>query len=374
MYQMSELQLALILLGFILVIAVLVFNWIQENKYKNKNKESFESNITDDPLFKDHEGETDSTVDGNAGEIPSFRTKGADEKQMVDEEQTAKKAEPVSSLSFVESDDLNHKTEFLVELSIAESCDFNEICDFTAQILTENAGINLYFFDEINDQWIEAKSINDKPRKYRIGLPLVNKNGRLEFEPLVEYVRKMELETAKIAVAGKMSPIEKSLHEAVDLQEFVGEVGSIVGINIIANSGHLFSGVKIKTLADSLGLEMRSHGGFVYLSSEAHVMFSMDSYGGEPITPDNIRTLMIPGITFLIDVPIVEKGLEVLDKVKIMAKEFSEYLNGDIVDDNRRIIDDNAFNKIRNSISVIHEKMQVRGMPAGSQTARRIFY
>ena len=59
--------------------------------------------------------------------------------------------------------------------------------------------------------------------------------------PWLSMLEKMELKTAKIAVAGKMSPIEKSLHEAVDLQvEFVGEVGSIVGINIIANSGHLF--------------------------------------------------------------------------------------------------------------------------------------
>ena len=84
-------------------------------------------------------------------------------------------------------------------------------------------------------------------------------------------------------------------------------------------------------------------------------MFSMDSYGGEPITSDNMRTLMIPGITFLIDVPVVEKGLEVLDKVKGMAVDFSKHLNGDIVDDNRRKIDDDAFKKFRSSISVIYE-------------------
>ena len=371
---MSELQLALIILGVILVTAVLVFNWIQENKYKNKNKKTFESNITDDPLFKNHKRETDAPVEDKEMELSSTPFEAADEKENVDEEQVSETAESISTLSFTESDDLYHKTEFLVELSIAETCELNEISDFSAQTLRETPGINLYLFDEINDQWIEAKNINDTPRKYRIGLPLINKSGRLEYEPLVEYVRKMELKTAKIAVAGKMSPIEKSLHEAVDLQEFVGEVGSIVGINIIANSGHLFSGVRIKALADSLGLEMRPHGGFVYLNAEKRVMFSMDSYGGEPITSDNMRTLMIPGITFLIDVPVVEKGLEVLDKVKGMAVDFSEHLNGDIVDDNRRKIDDDAFKKIRSSISVIYEKMQLRGIPAGSQIARRIFY
>ncbi|MAW33520.1 MAG: hypothetical protein CMK56_03825 [Proteobacteria bacterium] len=369
---MSELQLALIIFGIVLVIAVLVFNWIQENKYKNKK--TLESNITDDPLFKDHRRETDSSVDDKEMELSSASFEAADEKQSLGEERVAETAETIPTLSFVESDDLYHKTEFLVELSITESYDFNEISDFTAQILTENPGISLYLFDEINDQWIEAKNINNSPGKYRIGLPLINKSGRLEYEPLVEYVRKMELVTAKIAVSGIMSPIEKSLHEAVDLQEFVGEVGSIVGINIIANSGHLFSGVRIKALADSYGLEMRSQGGFVYLSAGKRVMFSMDSYGGEPITSENIRTLMIPGITFLIDVPVVENGLEVLDKVKRIVIDFSEHLNGDIVDDNRRIIDDDAFKKIRSNISVIYEKMQLRGIPAGSQAARRIFY
>ena len=178
---MSELQSALIIFGIILVIAVLVFNWIQENKYKNKK--TLESNITDDPLFNDYRREAESSVDDKETELSSASFEAAYEKESLGEERVAETAETIPTLSFVESDDLYHKTEFLIELSIAKSCGFNEISDFTVQILTENPEIKLYLFDETHDQWMEAKNINNSPGRYRIGLPLINKSGRLEYEP-----------------------------------------------------------------------------------------------------------------------------------------------------------------------------------------------
>ena len=55
-------------------------------------------------------------------------------------------------------------------------------------------------------------------------------------------------------------------------------MGLIIGINVLANTGHLYSGAKIRAMAEKNGLILTKGGGFAFYDDSRQVLFSLDSF------------------------------------------------------------------------------------------------
>jgi hypothetical protein len=220
----------------------------------------------------------------------------------------------------------------------------------------------------------EALALDDaRYTSVRVALQLVDRTGPVNDEHLRlfgEIVRSTASEMAAIADLPAFAP---ALAQAVTLDEFCADVDVVVGINVIANTGQMFHGTKIRALAEAAGLHLQSSGVFHCHDEQAGTLFSLDNQESEPFLIDRIRNIITPGITFLLDVPRVANGLRVFDRMVAMSRSFADSLDGTLADDNRVLLNDSGLDRIRAQLRSIYGAMEQRGIEAGSPLALRLF-
>jgi FtsZ-interacting cell division protein ZipA len=86
-----------------------------------------------------------------------------------------------------------------------------------------------------------------------------------------------------------------------------------------------------------------------------------------------LRTSVIRGVKFQLDIPRVHNCIEVFNHMVLMARQMENSLNASLVDDNQRPLGETQIEKIRQQLKVIHAKMVTRGVVPGSYSALRLF-
>jgi len=79
------------------------------------------------------------------------------------------------------------------------------------------------------------------------------------------------------------------------------------------------------------------------------------------------------GVTLLLDVPRLERGLQAFDQMIDTGRHLANALGGTLVDDNRALVTDTGLEQIRRQLRGIYAAMDAKGIHAGSRTALRLF-
>ena len=103
------------------------------------------------------------------------------------------------------------------------------------------------------------------------------------------------------------------------------------------------------------------------------MLWRLQNYRQEPFTVDNLRVLTTPGIVLLIDVPRVADPVRVFDQMRLIAKRLAQTLEGVLVDDNRRPLDDAALGAIRDQVQVTASALRAAHIEPGGTRATRLF-
>ena len=99
-------------------------------------------------------------------------------------------------------------------------------------------------------------------------------------------------------------------------------------------------------------------------------MFNRDA---NPFNPEMLRSSVVKGVTFQLDIPHVKHCAEAFTQMVQVAKQMEIGLNAVLVDDNNKVLSDIQIEKIRHQLKVIHASMLVRGIIPGSDSALRLF-
>jgi len=185
-----------------------------------------------------------------------------------------------------------------------------------------------------------------------------------------EAMRESAHQMSAIADLPEFAP---ALQQAAKLDEFCAEVDVVVGINVIARTGQMFHGTKIRALAEAAGFRLGPDGVFHIADEHGGSLISLDNQESEPFLIDKIRSLITPGITFLLDVPRVGNGLKAFDRMVAISRSMADSLDGMLADDNRVPLNDSGLDKIRNQLRAIYAAMEHRGIQPGSPIALRLF-
>jgi FtsZ-interacting cell division protein ZipA len=81
----------------------------------------------------------------------------------------------------------------------------------------------------------------------------------------------------------------------------------------------------------------------------------------------------VPGVVFLLDVPRVGDAARVFDQMKLAAKRMAHTLGAELVDDNRRPLDDPALAKIRAQVQSAADELAAVHIEPGSPRALALF-
>lgn len=163
---------------------------------------------------------------------------------------------------------------------------------------------------------------------------------------------------------------------AIALDAFCIEVDKTIGFHLTHGENGAFTGTKLRGLAESQGLTLTPDGVFKHFdeavskSQPSFVMLNRDDY---PFSPEMLRSSVIKGVTFQLDIPHVKHCAEAFSHMVQVARQMEIGLNATLIDDNNKVLGDMQIEKIRQQLKVIHATMLVRGIVPGTDSAHRLF-
>ena len=375
---MSDLQIGLATLGALVVAAVVAFNWWQERQFRQRGEETF-SGRHDDVLL-DRPGVPSAPAMGLASPPQHSRDEPRIEPGMqprieprLDGASAAAAAlfSP-ASISGV-ADVPRPQIDYIVEIRAGEFIAVDKLVRMQQSLPGLSRRISFGGLNYHTKSW-ETLALDDaRYTSVRVALQLVDRSGPVNDEHLRSFGEIVKSTAGDMAAIADLPEFAPALAQAVTLDAFCADVDVLVGINVIANTGQMFHGTKIRALAEAAGLHLQSSGVFHCHDEQGGTLFSLDNQESEPFLIDRIRNIITPGITFLLDVPRVANGLRVFDRMVAMSRSFADSLDGTLADDNRIMLNDSGLDRIRAQLRSIYGAMEQRGIEAGSPLALRLF-
>ncbi len=359
---MNDLQIGLLMLGVLVVAGVLAFNWYQERQFRRRAEQTFAGGH-DDILF-----ERRATIAAAAAPPPDPFDEVRIEPQMG-----APGEHGLAAGLPLQSGLPQPEIDYIVEIRAGEIIPADQLAQLRRTLATLGRIINLSGFDFRSKSWQPLALDGARYTSARAALQLVDRSGPVDGEHLQRFGDAVRAAAGEMAAIAELPEFAPALERAADLDRFCAEVDVMVGINVLARTGQVFHGTKIRALAEAAGLHLQPGGVFHCLDEQGRALFSLDNQEPEPFLIDRIRSLTTPGITFLLDVPRVPDGLRAFDRMVAMSRSFAASLDGVLADDNRAPLDDAGLDKIRAQLRVIYGAMEKRDIHAGGPLALRLF-
>ena len=133
-------------------------------------------------------------------------------------------------------------------------------------------------------------------------------------------------------------------------------------------------GTKLRGMAEAAGFHLAPGGRFEWVSEDTGTThYSLQNLRNEPFTVDTLRTSATNGVVLVLDVPRVADPPRAFDQMKLAGKRLALTLGGEVVDDNRRPLDDAALAAIRSQVDAAAEALRESGIEPGSPRALALF-
>ncbi|MDE3020752.1 MAG: cell division protein ZipA C-terminal FtsZ-binding domain-containing protein [Pseudomonadota bacterium] len=351
---MNELQLGLAGVGIIVVVAVVVFNRMQERRFRRKTEASFGEQ--EDILLKTVSGRNEPVLVSLAEPLPEEIIVEA--AVPVPEEGLPASVDPaIDYVSWVLADSP------IIGSSIKEILRKQPV--FTKSVLW--LGLR-----KSDHHWQEVMRASDDTEfvKMVARVQLVDRSGPISARDLSTFCTMVQ-HVAQPFRAVCPEP-DEARAQAVELDEVCAEVDVQVGINIFAHSESL-AATQVRALAESIGMKLMKDGMFHKYDEAGNTVYTLSNYGDEPFDGTTIRQMTTHGITFLVDVPKVKNGLEVFDEVVSGATKMAQSLNAILADDNQKPLSPAGIAAIRRQLEQIYKRMQTFCIKPGSDGAMRLF-
>lgn len=382
---MSDLHLSLLAVGVVVIAAVVVYNWLQERKFRKMAQERFQAPRQDVLMEEAREPLTRDTLDDIRVEprIEPTLDPAAESAERA-EQVVAVEEEPVVAPAVVPRQvsgpadkslpaPLDLAIDYVARLDLADPTAASAV---RAALGAETVDKAVYW-KGLNPagQWEEVSTARDNvPFSTLVGsVQLADRGGALTKEQLARFTLQAQQAAEILMAVAQLPDRAAALEQAERLDGFCADVDILVGINVVALEQNVFAGTKIRALAEAAGLTLASDGTFQYRDDKGQVLYALTNQETAPFQAGDIKSLNTHGLTLLFEVPRVPNGLRVFDQMILFAHQLTESLKAMVVDDNLRPLSDEGIAKIKQQLSLVYGKMDKYGIPAGSPRALRLF-
>ncbi len=182
--------------------------------------------------------------------------------------------------------------------------------------------------------------------------------------------------TVAAELAAEFAPPDagEEAERAEELDRLCADLDVQIGLTILKSELGQIAGTRLRGVAEAAGFRLASGGQFEYLQEETGaVLCSLQNYTREPFTVESLRALSTPGVVMIIDVPRVADPVRAFDQMRLTAKRLAHTLEGVLVDDNRRPLDDAALSAIRAQVQATATALREANIDPGGSRALRLF-
>ena len=396
--SVSPLQLGLIIAGIVLVVGVLMYNWWLERRVQRRIKATFRKpeGVTVQPggaplqrveptLRTDAGGAT--TIPANA--VPAYRPADEDAASEWDVPvdvvaQGPASVAPVDEFApatpmarSVDGDAGGHRRpdpeiECIVTLQPAKPVAVGAL----AAGLHARLGKRLRWFGRTapDGAWhLLGSDSRGEFVEIAACLLLADRNGAASRAQLDTFVRVVGELAPLLPAAVSVPDVGAETDRAETLDRLCADVDVQIGLTVLKGDAGI-PGTKLRGVAEAAGFRLASGGRFEWMQEETGAVHcTLQNLRNEPFTVDTLRLSATNGVVFLLDVPRVADPPRVFDQMKLAAKRLATTLGAELVDDNRRPLDEPALAAIRKQVDSAAEALREVGIEPGSPRALALF-
>ena len=414
---MSDLQVALIILGAFIIAAVVIYNWMQERKLRRQVTSEFIV-PQKDVLAEDFYIDTDAYVEKELGEVVEkiklaehtrFSKPGSElqteaipdtvepnskasqpMETPIDEPDTSEKPliEPIETEPIVKANlyeqiqnlqaDLPDVTHPQIDLTAILYATPNIAgSDFAAlSALKSDIGLPMMLHGlDADNKWhvLNESAPKIKFKQIACSLQLADRGGPISKQLLNKFQFSVEDCGLALNAHVEWQGNGDAMQRAIELDQFCLEVDQMVSVHIAQGDAPIH-GTKFKGLAEANGLVLKNDGKFYYFANgKEDPLFVLIDTDNQPFTAESLRSNVLKSVTFQIEIPKVNNCEQVFNQMIAIAQKMAASLNGRLVDDNQKPLGDLQLEKIRQQLKVIHATMVARGIMPGSPASMRLF-
>ncbi len=205
-------------------------------------------------------------------------------------------------------------------------------------------------------------------------LLLADRNGAAS-RPLLDSFVKLVGDIAPTLPAAFVAPdTAMDAERAETLDRICADLDVQIGLTLLKTAPATIAGTRLRGVAEAAGFRLTEHGRFDWVQEEnGTVLYSLQNYRSDPFTVESLRAASTPGAVFVLDVPRVPDPARTFDQMKLVARRMAQSLDGVLVDDNRRPLDDAALALIRQQVDAAAAALRRFNIEPGSPRALALF-
>jgi len=402
----NSLQLGLIVAGVLLVVGVIVYNVWQERRLKRSLAQARAPAARAEPVATPRASERVEPTLGaqraSAGN-PAFRPAGAAsssagppldviappgdarrapegshasraEASTVDDAQAA---EPVAVLGPSRAGKAtaqpDHEIECLIPLQPASPVAAGAL----AAGLHARIGKPLRWFGRTDARSDWERLAADTPGRFAelvACMLLADRNGAASRAQLDTFVRIVGDVAPTLPAAFTPPDIARELARAEALDRLCTELDVQIGLTVQMPDTASIAGTRLRGVAEAAGFRLAPGGRFEFLQEESGaVLYTLQNLRPDPFSAEMLRLTATNGVVFLLDVARLVDPARAFDQMKLAARRLASTLGAELVDDNRRPLDDAALAAIREQVEAAADALRAVHIESGSARALALF-
>jgi FtsZ-interacting cell division protein ZipA len=205
-------------------------------------------------------------------------------------------------------------------------------------------------------------------------LLLADRNGAASRAQLDTFARVIGELAPLLPAAMSVPDAGAEADRAEALDRLCADVDVQIGLTVLKGDNGSIPGTKLRGIAEAAGFRLASGGRFEWLFEDTGaVAYTLQNLRNEPFTVDTLRLSATNGVVFILDVPRVPDPVRTFDQMKLAARRMATTLASELVDDNRRPLDDASLAAIRRQVDAAAAALRECGIEPGSPRALALF-
>lgn len=235
--------------------------------------------------------------------------------------------------------------------------------------------VHIEGLNEAANAW-EPVTAGHQYEDLQVAVQLANRGGPLNALEFSEFVNAVEALAEALDASAELPDMTETVANARELDNFAASCDVQLGVNVVSD-GAPWSAAYVQTVATQDGLVLSRDGTrFTRYQAGAdgvqRALFTLQ-FGDTNFLRDDLTVKAGRQITLLLDVPQAAQSAKPLKTMCEYGNSLAQRMGAQLVDDNLRALTEPSFIAIFQQLQALYDKLEARGMPAGSPVALRLF-
>jgi FtsZ-interacting cell division protein ZipA len=205
-------------------------------------------------------------------------------------------------------------------------------------------------------------------------LLLADRNGAASRAQLDTFARVVGEVAATLPATFVVPDLAQETQRAESLDRLCAELDVQIGLTVQMPEPASIPGTRLRGVAEAAGFHLSKAGRFEFVHEDTGaVLYTLQNLRPDAFSAEMLRLTATNGVVFLLDVARLADPVRTFDQMKAAARRMATTLGAELVDDNRRPLDDEALATIREQVEAAADALRAVHIAPGSARALALF-